>query len=230
MSANLFLGQADPAALVAAVTELRVDLLAVQELTPELAAALDDAGLRRRLPYGAVYPAPGAAGSAVYSRHPLTGTGVRRLVRCHTQAYASITVPGARPLPVESAHPCAPSDRASTLAWAREMDQQPRAGADGVPRVLLGDFNSTLDHGGLRRVVGSGYRDAAATLGAGLEPTWPFAGHELGPIPVPPVTLDHVLADPRIGIAEAAVRPIVGSDHRAVIAELVLPADPAPAG
>ena len=39
----------------------------------------------------------------------------------------------------------------------------------------------------------------------------------------PLVAIDHVLADRRIRVASARTVPIDGSDHRGVLAELVLP-------
>ena len=85
-----------------------------------------------------------------------------------------------------------------------------------VPRILLGDFNATLDSARLRALVASGYRDAAATVGGGLIGTWgPYYGHM-----IPPVTLDHVLVDDRIGVRGLDVHGLVHSDHRAV---LILP-------
>ena len=89
--------------------------------------------------------------------------------------------------------------------------------------MLLGDFNATLDHGPLRRLLRTGYRDAAAVRGRGLAPTWPFRRQPLLLPVVPWVTLDHVLADRRIGIGDVGTRVVPGSDHRAVFAELLLP-------
>ena len=63
-----------------------------------------------------------------------------------------------------------------------------------------------------------GYRDAADVAGEGLEPTWPQDEYRS-----PPVTIDHVLADRRIGFADYDVLDLPGSDHRAVFARLVLP-------
>ncbi len=57
------------------------------------------------------------------------------------------------------------------------------------PWVLPGDFNATLDHAELRRVLDLGYRDAGDVTGNGLIPTWPEFGHHL-----PPITIDHILA------------------------------------
>ncbi|GAA4220881.1 endonuclease/exonuclease/phosphatase family metal-dependent hydrolase [Streptosporangium album] len=71
----------------------------------------------------------------------------------------------------------------------------------------------------MRELLTAGYRDAADVTGQGFTPTWPQQGWE----PVPGVTLDHVLADPRIGVRSFGVHRVPGTDHRAVFAELVLP-------
>jgi endonuclease/exonuclease/phosphatase (EEP) superfamily protein YafD len=223
LSANLLFGMADVAAVAGLARTSRADVLAVQELTPEAAVALDRQGLATLMPYRMVYALPGSGGSGVFSRHPLRGKGLRQMPAGHTQAYATLLAPGARPVVVESAHPCAPSDRRSARHWAHEITLQPAATPEGTPRILIGDFNSTLDHEGLRRLISTGYRDAAEVVGAGLRPTWPFLGNEVMGQRVPPVTIDHVLADRRIGVVSAAVHDIPGSDHRAVSAELVLP-------
>jgi endonuclease/exonuclease/phosphatase family metal-dependent hydrolase len=71
----------------------------------------------------------------------------------------------------------------------------------------------------MRRILGTGYRDAAAAVGQGLAGTWgPYDGD-----PIPPVTIDHVLVDRRVGVRSVSVHGIPGSDHRAVLAELSLP-------
>jgi hypothetical protein len=54
----------------------------------------------------------------------------------------------------------------------------------------------------------------------GATGTWPYDEKWF----VPRVTLDHVLADRRIGITGYEVFPIRGGDDRAVLAELALPA------
>ena len=102
--------------------------------------------------------------------------------------------------------------------WRADLRAVPRATPSSRLRILAGDFNATLDHAELRRLIDSGYVDAAAEVGAGLRATWPNARR----LP-PPVTIDHVLADARAGVQEFSVHPIPGTDHRAVFAELVLP-------
>ena len=119
---------------------------------------------------------------------------------------------------IESAHPCAPYAPGMDRIWRADMALEPRATPEGALRVLLGDFNATLDHALLRSLIATGYRDAAATVGKGLTPTWPTTDQL-----IPGVTLDHVLADQRIGVEQVSIHDVLGSDHRAVFAELTLP-------
>jgi endonuclease/exonuclease/phosphatase (EEP) superfamily protein YafD len=217
LSANMMVGAADPAGIVALVRDNRVDLLALQEYTPEAEKALAAAGLPALLPNRSSHPLEGVGGSAVYSRLPLHDDGVRLNPYEFGQAQATVTVPGSAPFVVESVHATAPSSSQVTDGWARSLANEPPATPNGRVRVLLGDFNTTLDHVALRRLLDTGYRDAADVTGDGLTMTWPY--DKL----FPRVALDHVLADRRVGVRQVAVRPIPGSDHRAVFAELVLP-------
>jgi endonuclease/exonuclease/phosphatase (EEP) superfamily protein YafD len=225
LTANLMIGNGDTGTLLDLVRDRRVDLLALQEYTPRAEAALDRAGIAALLPYRETHPGRGGGGSAVYSRYPLSGGGVRTHRCGFLQAYATAAVPGARPVAIESAHPTAPYDLKHLDCWRVDLGNQPAAQdpparPDGPLRVLAGDFNATLDHRALRRVIGRGYRDAADTVGKGLVGTWgPYDGKPL----VPPVTIDHVLVDRRMGVREVSVHRIPGSDHRAVLAELVVP-------
>ena len=220
LTANLLNGTADAAVLVAHVKVDDVDVLAVQEFTAEALAALDAAGIGELLPYRAVNPVARCQGSGVFSRHPLGPVEVRVHQCGHTQAAATLTLPG-EPGPtvvVESAHTCAPF-RGKTGCWEQNVANQPTPARDGPVRVLLGDFNATLDHVALRRLLATGYRDAAAERGTGLLPTWPFRG-----MLAPWITIDHVFVDRRMAVAACTTRRLAGSDHRGLLAELILPA------
>jgi endonuclease/exonuclease/phosphatase (EEP) superfamily protein YafD len=234
LTSNMLLGKADPATLLGLIRDHRVDVLALQEYTPEAEDALEQAGIGDLLPYRETHPDEAGSGSALYARFPLRDGGVRKNGGGFLQAYALMTVPGAVPLLVESAHPCAPYRMGEQLhIWWSDLAEQPTAHAGmagpeamtGLPgsavplRILAGDFNSTLDHAALRQLIGGGYRDAAEAVGAGLIGTWgPYDGK-----PIPPVTLDHVLVDRQIGVRAVSVHRIPGSDHRAVFAELAIP-------
>jgi endonuclease/exonuclease/phosphatase (EEP) superfamily protein YafD len=223
LTVNLMGGSVDEDALVALVRRLRVDVLAVQEFTPDGDVALRAAGVQRQLPFAASFPLPGVSGSAVLSRHPLTSTAHRPLRGGAVQAQATVEVPGGRPVDVESAHPAAPWGGPGMAHWYADLRAQPPATVDGRPRILLGDLNSTLDHAALRQLVDTGYRDAAAVAGTGLRTSWPSRWPWNGRRLTLPVTLDHVLADRRIGVAAARPYAVAGTDHRAVYAELVIP-------
>lgn len=219
MTSNMLEGGASATGIVRTVDAERVDLLALQEYAPVSQRALAAAGLENLLPYRVAFPEPGVGGSALYSRYPLSdGALLRHRVSQFGQASATLTVPGAAPVRVESVHPCAPASSTMIGFWRSDFAELQRATPSGTVRVLLGDFNATLDHGMLRDLIDSGYRDAADVTGDGLVPSWPYDGRF-----VPWVTIDHVLADRRIGVRSTTVHRIANTDHRAVVAELVLP-------
>jgi endonuclease/exonuclease/phosphatase (EEP) superfamily protein YafD len=219
-TANLLIGGADAAQIVRRVREQRVDVLAVQEMTPQWLAAADAAGLGQVLPERFVAPASLAEGSALFSRYPLTGAGSHLMaLGWFQQVYGTVTPPGGSSVRIESAHAASPYNGEMVPYWRKTLVKEPHATPGGPPSVLMGDFNSTLDHGLLRDLIDTGYRDAASVAGEGLIGTWgPYNGD-----PLPPITIDHVLADRRIGIREVRIFGLAGTDHRMVVAELVLP-------
>jgi endonuclease/exonuclease/phosphatase family metal-dependent hydrolase len=222
MTSNMLFGGADPDTIVKLVREHDVSVLAVQEFTAEGRKALNDAGLGDLLPYSSLADEPQAPGSGLYSRFPITDPGAERNRGGFMQAYGTVQPPGAGPLIVESAHPLAPWAVHVVPDWREDLAAEPKADPAGTPRILLGDFNSTLDHTPLRRLIDSGYRDVADAAGKGLVGTWGPYGDKM----LPPVTIDHVLVDKRIGVRGASVHRIPKSDHRAIIAEITVPAAP----
>jgi endonuclease/exonuclease/phosphatase family metal-dependent hydrolase len=221
MSTNMRVGGADASVIVELVRAHRVDVLAVQEVTPAAEQRLDAAGLSALLPYSHRGAADGVVGSALYSRHPLVSGDTRVNPGGFRQAVATVEVPGARAVPVESVHPVPPAARSRIDEWSEGLRAQTPASPDGPPRVLAGDFNATVDHAEMRRLIGTGYRDAASAVGLGLTPTWPYAGGLEGI--APPVAIDHVLVDPRIGVRDFRAFTVPNTDHRAILAILVLP-------
>ena len=217
---SLRYGRADPAAVVSLVADQRVDVLALQEVTPEAGTALRAAGIGDALPHSHVIAArsgsPSAAGGALWSRWPLQERFA--VPGGFEQPAARVAVPGAPDVEVTAVHSTPPSTSPrSVRQWTADLADLPAPGS-GVLRVLAGDFNATLDHAALRRVVGTGYLDAAVAVGRGLRATWtPLRS------PQPRLTLDHVLVDPRMGVASLDLVPVPGSDHRAGVTELVLP-------
>jgi endonuclease/exonuclease/phosphatase family metal-dependent hydrolase len=220
MTSNVQFGGADPETIVRLVRDHDVAVLAMQEFTPAMQTRLAEAGMDTLLPYTSLAAEWGADGSAVYSRFPIGAAGARRNGGGFMQAYGTVQPPGAGPVVVESVHPLAPFAVDVLGGWRSDLLAQPRTDPDGAPRILLGDFNATLDHGPLRELISDGYRDAADAVGQGLVGTWgPYDGH-----PVPPVTIDHVLVDRRLGVADVQVHGVPDTDHRALLATVVVPA------
>jgi endonuclease/exonuclease/phosphatase (EEP) superfamily protein YafD len=213
-------GRVKPGPVLDLVRRHDVDVLAVQELTPRAEAALRTAGIGGLLPHAHVLPArPGrvpSASGAVWSRVPVTERS--DVPGGFEQPTVRLAADGGRHVELTAVHTVPPATSpASVREWARDLGGLP-APAPGVLRVLAGDFNATFDHAALRRVLDLGYSDAARTAGRALAWTWrPLH------LRFPRLCLDHVLVDPRIGVTSVTLAPVAGSDHRAVVAELVLP-------
>ena len=217
MTANLLHGRADAAALLALARDSRADVLALQELTPDAVAALDAAGMRTLFPHRVFRDEPGGSGSGIAATVPL-----RQIVLIEQSTLEQVSVvadlSGPQDVEITSVHvfPGVVSASAMTT-WERELEALPTPDPGGRPRILAGDFNATLDHTAFTRLIDRGYWDAAELTGEGLRPTWsqyPFG---------PPVTIDHVLMDRRISASSLAVYEVPGTDHHAVVTELVMP-------
>jgi len=222
LTVNLFEGRADPYAL-ARIARERTDLLLLQELTPEVAEALNREGLGEEFPYQAVDARPGALGVGIWSRYPLSRHSQVEgyelgMIRASMHFPAATTetevlvahIAGPWPQPVD--------------AWSREMNMLPKT-LDEIASenwaksiVVAGDFNSTLNMQQFRGLLNDGYRDAAEQSGAGVVRTYP-ADRWYPPL----IGIDHVLT--RNGSADGlyTVR-VPGSDHLGVGACVHLPA------
>jgi endonuclease/exonuclease/phosphatase (EEP) superfamily protein YafD len=220
MSANVRLGEADARSLAELAVSKDVDVLSVQELTPEMAGGLEAAGLSETLPHSVLAPGPGSSGGGLYSRQPLAELAEVPGAIAGPLPAAELEVPGAGPVRVYVFHNPPPTGPAAVDEWAADMRSIEPPPAGGPPVIVAGDFNATLDNSEFLEVLDRGYFDAAERAGEGLAFTWP-AGREVMPRTV---TIDHVIADERLAVASTATAIVPGSDHRAVVADLRLPA------
>lgn len=217
LSVNMLAGGAEIEPIEGLIDELRVDVVSFSELTPGAARLLQDSGVGDVLPYSALDARLDSAGTGLFSRYPLRrmpapgkeGTDAPSVV-------ATVDAPGGS-AEVWSIHPTPPTGPTAVGLLDQYLEAIPPASSEGPPRVLVGDFNATLDNASLRDVVAEGYTDAADARGAGLVPTWP------GGLWPPPVTIDHVIADERAAVLKYETAELIDSDHRAVFAELRLP-------
>jgi endonuclease/exonuclease/phosphatase (EEP) superfamily protein YafD len=220
LQANLRLGSADATALTDQVRRGHVDVLTTDELTAGEVARLTAAGLDTVLPYRFVVPRDGGAGTGIWSRYPLTNTQQHNGFRM-AQLSATVTVPNAPAFELFAVHLLPPWPFASGT-WLREVrllrDLLNSAATDGRRVIASGDYNSTLDNPQFRRLLGNGFHDAAERAGSAFEATYP-ADRAFPPL----ITIDHLVTR---GINPASVHTVAlpGSDHRGLLARLVIPA------
>lgn len=223
MSVNLYVGNADFDAIMAMVEEHQPDLLSVQELTPGAPDAFTERGLDELMPYAILEPDDLAVGTGLYSRFPLERIETVGRDAIFHQIAAEIDMPEGTDIRFMAAHPAAPASAERIPLWEEDFEQLPRPDG-GLPWVLAGDFNATLDHENMRDLLDAGYADAAEAMGEGLDATWqPTEGYLNGLVKIPAVTLDHVIAQEGIEVLDWEVLEKTGSDHAPVVARLRLP-------
>jgi endonuclease/exonuclease/phosphatase (EEP) superfamily protein YafD len=216
MTSNLRLGFADMTTVGQVALAQDVDVLVLEEVTPVEAASM--AALQGRFPYHAGVPAAGAYGTMVFSRYPL-----RDVVRLPiSKGTWRMRVQAPTPFWFVGVHTAQPLSKAA--AWRSDHAWLLRAVHDlPGPVVLAGDFNATLDHRPMRRLLSAGFADAARQANSGWDPTWPGAGDADGGLPfgLHLLTLDHVLTRQYSAISTRTYT-IPQSDHRALVARLAL--------
>lgn len=217
MTLNCYFGQADAQAVVDTVRDNGVQLLCLQETTPELTQALRTCGLDDLLPYWA----GNITGDQIWSALPLDAE-VEDAVGYSGCAMPAATVQlGDQRLRFVSIHTCAPMpglegywfESLARIADLRASD----AGLTPTDRyVLMGDFNAMLGHRAFRDILNQGFADGVYGAGEGLVFTWPI---DKGAFPL--VTLDHILLDGGLGLRQVSYVDIPGTDHRGILAQVV---------
>jgi endonuclease/exonuclease/phosphatase (EEP) superfamily protein YafD len=214
MTQNADIGRASAADIVRAVRSHDVDQLVITELTPVLRDRLRVAGLDRELPFAALRPMPGAAGTGIWSRTRLSGT---RFVDGFSCAYVTTwialdEVDESTRVQLVGLHLIGPTWDAH--AWRRDAERLPgtlRKQVNSRPTIVVGDFNATPDSPWLRAALDAGLTNAADSAGAGLVRTYPAV--------FPLLAIDHVLTSGLV--AQSVVRlNVAGTDHLGIVATL----------
>lgn len=223
VSANLAHGKADAEAFARLVRALEADVVAVQELVAAQADALG-----RVMPFGRLDPARDYKGMGIALRSPGT---VGRIPLPYRAAYAATLGAadgpgGGEVIEIVNVHIAAPHAPPFGFAF-RHRDAQVRAleeYLDAAPagrRAVVGDLNATPLWPVYRRLAArltDAAVEAARGNGGHVRATW-------GPWPGSPrlLRIDHVFVS---GLAVRRVRvvPIEGSDHSAVVVDLLVAA------
>jgi vancomycin resistance protein VanJ len=205
LSWNLEAGEAAAADLLDVLHTTDADVIALQELTPDHAAAIEgDADVRARFPSRVLAPEMGVAGIGVLSRWPI----VRSAATTEPVSMRVVLDMGnAGELVVINAHPYPPgyrigpilpiplrygtNTRDAEMRRIREVIDSDLAA--GGRLVVIGDFNLTDREPAYGDLVG-GLWDAHREVGLGLGATWRPGAVDFLPFGV--LRIDHVFGGP----------------------------------
>jgi vancomycin resistance protein VanJ len=219
MTFNVNYANRNAAAIAELIRAESPDLIAMQELTEDLAVLLQ-AELSPDYPYFLFGNSWGMTG--LISRYPLQAQSVPPVVR-HTRR-AMVGTPGG-PVTVWNVHLSTAisrrgweSQKVMAAAIAEEIDQV------SGPLIVLGDFNTT-DQTENYRLVAERLTDTHWVVGRGFGFTFPDARRPMnGSISLllrPLVRIDHVFVSQHFLPQEVHLAPPgYGSDHRPVLATL----------
>ena len=195
-----------------------VEVLALQETTPQFVQRLEQAGIGDYLPYAVSASSGSGYGNGLWSAQPLQQPADAEFPSS-ASAMPAGTIRfdnGALPVRFVSVHTTSPTAQSWDL-WRKSLtEMQQLTARTGTQYVLMGDFNATYDHAVFRDLLGSRFQDAARASGHGLVFSWPadkpwlpaFSG------------IDHIVTERGVVVGQVSTMRIGGSDHRALLATL----------
>ncbi|HWC84400.1 MAG TPA: endonuclease/exonuclease/phosphatase family protein [Pseudonocardiaceae bacterium] len=223
----------------AAIAAEHPDLVGLEEVDEHWGDRSDDlaetsalaAKLRMHAFFAPIYDlAPTADGApdreyglAILSRFPILDTQNHQITRLSTVATnpAPAAAPGfpeiairfgGRIVHVYATHLDYRSD--PSVRAAQVSDMLGFLGHDPAPKILVGDFNADPDAPEIAPLL-AGQTDVWTLLNQPHPPSWPSG--------TPTDRIDYITVSPGFGVRDAAVIDTQSSDHRPVIADLVLP-------
>jgi endonuclease/exonuclease/phosphatase (EEP) superfamily protein YafD len=223
VAANVLVGNPPASAAVEWFRSIDADVVVLVECSTAWSRAF--AELRAEYPYAFDRSADSVVGIAIFSRHPLVETvEVRSPNGLLPALEATVEIDGA-PIRFLGVHP--PPPATPWFTDARNEDMRffaERVRTSPTPlRIVAGDWNETP--------FGAAYREFTASSGLlrasggfGFLTTWP---DRVGTVSVPSllgIQIDHCFVDPTIAVLGCAVGPSIGSDHRPLVVDLVVPA------
>lgn len=240
MSWNVLFSNNDVASVSQTILDQQADVVGVQELGYWQASKLEQL-LAKRYPYRVLHPG-GAGGLGVWSRYPIVQADETKPwgVGCSCQRML-LDVQGQR-IQLINAHPQAPQYKLrywKPVRWipflliprsfnAAEQDVPIHTIVGNVqsrsaPMLVIGDFNTSdrqPNYWLLRKYLKDAYREA----GTGFGLTYPNDGHGGEKVWVPPLLrIDYIFYSRGIAARHAYTFAAPASDHRPVIADLILP-------
>lgn len=213
---NVDQGEADVAALAAAIRAARPDVVVLPEAAEHyralVAAAIPDLGYRSAV--GAAVEADDVHGITVFTAPGLGPVAGRVIDQGRFDPWLELTGGRLGAVRLAAVHVSAPVP-GKIVSWPRELAQlQTWCGPGSGPALVVGDLNATLDHREFRGGT-AGCQDAGAVTGQGLTATWNAASPRwFG------AQIDHVLTGGGPAPVGLRILDLPGSDHRALLARV----------
>jgi endonuclease/exonuclease/phosphatase (EEP) superfamily protein YafD len=225
VSWNLELGARSPTEAVDLLLREEADVIALQELTDDAAAAIEaDEALRARYPYRVLVPDASVLGIGLLSAFPISQDDV---LSDPVLLIARLDLGGGQEVTVLNAHPL--PGRIGTLSFdATQRDaalDRVRTRIDelldgDVAFIVLGDYNVASSEPAYGRLA-AGLRDVHREVGFGAGWTW--RPNRFEPFGIGLLRIDYVLTSPGITPRSIEVDCQLPGDHCLVSAAVALP-------
>lgn len=234
---NLHAWNTDVDGIVEALLAADADVMALQELEPEMATLLEER-LGGEFPYSDVVRRSGWGGLGVFSRVPLSpvrervgGTGERnpQVTTLHLP-WGDATLINVHNLSIPRTLPDWPTEITNSIAQRERVSNAISEYAqreDVGPLIAVGDFNTT-SRSTAYEVIAAELDDAWAEAGFGFGTTFPGGPYSPTPLDVTVpdwlLRIDYVFTSAEIVATDARIGPWDGtSDHRPVRVTLAWP-------
>jgi endonuclease/exonuclease/phosphatase (EEP) superfamily protein YafD len=216
MFVNVFRGNDLKAAVIDVVRESDPDLLIAVEVDHEWVSSLREA-LAERWPHHVEEDRGDNFGIVLFSKSPLKEHEIFESPGTYVPTIRAVAQRPGGDVAIYGTHPFPPVSPVNQSNWVRHMDDlATRIARETSPVIVLGDFNSTPWSANYRRFMSrTGLADTMQ--GFGPQASWPSWLPYLG------IPIDHVVVSPTIRTTDRRIGPRVGSDHRPVIADLMIP-------
>jgi endonuclease/exonuclease/phosphatase (EEP) superfamily protein YafD len=212
--ANVYSDNQRYAEFISLVKAEKPQLLVVQEVNPMWSQQLE--ALKPLLPYQIVYPRFDNFGIAVYSAIPLRNTDIKSFTEYDIPSiFAEVQWQG-QTVSIIATHPLPPINAEYFKSRNQQLLELEKViSSTNTIYAVIGDLNTTMWSPYYRKFIRqTGLKNARA--GFGILPTWPQGA------PMLQIPLDHCLISPEINVLKIRTAGDIGSDHRPVIADLVI--------
>ncbi len=209
--ANVFAENNDHFALRVLLDAEQPDIVFLQEIGKGWAATLNT---WEDYPHRHIVPRYDYFGIAVLSRLPLETV---ETVASPPRGFPTLVVTtnvGKNTVTLVSTHPMPPMNTANHKARNEQLASVAELVNEfDVPKVLIGDLNTTMWGKNYQRLAGSTGLENVRK-GFGVLPSWPMF------LPFAMIPIDHCLVSSELRASDVRLGPDIGSDHRPLIATL----------